>query len=111
MSRRPRLFMAAIALCVATMRATEPLEIPVWSSVPPGSEGQNQGEVSENRGKDGIVDRALRQIHRPTITVYLPEKGLATGVAILLAPGGGYEHLAVYQESHHAPRWMATLRI
>lgn len=84
----------------------EPLELPLWPGVPPGSEGMTAEEKWEERGKDGVTDRAVRQVHRPTVTAYLPEPGKATGVAVLLAPGGGYEHVTIDKEGHDVARWL-----
>jgi hypothetical protein len=59
---------------VTVARAAAPLEIPVWSGVAPGSEGTHDPEKWEERGKNGVIDRAVRQVHQPTLTVYLPKK-------------------------------------
>lgn len=92
----------------AIARASEPIELPVWSGVAPGSEGRTEKETWEERGKNGVVNRAVRQVHAPAISVYLPEPTKTTGVAVLIAPGGGYEHVTIDLEGHDVARWLAT---
>src|SRR6188768_2869402 len=46
------------------------------------------GPDEEKRADDGIV--RISNISRPTLAVYLPPKDKATGVAVVLCPGGGY---------------------
>lgn len=41
---------------------------------------------------------------KPTLIVYLPEK--ATGVGIVVCPGGGYGGLAMDHEGHQIGRWL-----
>ena len=38
----------------------------------------------------------IRRVIRPTLEVFLPEKGEATGAAVVICPGGGYAVL-VYE--------------
>ena len=105
----PLFFFACGLLSVASLiRAADPIELPVWSGVAPGSEGRNEKETWEERGKNGVINRAVRQVHAPTISVYLPETAKNTGVAVLIAPGGGYEHVTIDLEGHDVARWLAT---
>jgi len=41
----------------------------------------------------------------PTLTLYLPEQGSATGAAMVICPGGGYEILAPHEGRDYA-RWL-----
>jgi acetyl esterase/lipase len=91
----PSLLAAAL---FSLARAAAPLELPVWSGIAPGSEGPHEAEKWEERGKNGVTDRAVRQIHQPTITVFLPEKKSSGAAALLIAPGGGYEHVTFDKE-------------
>lgn len=80
-----------------------PLDRPADPSAPP--------EKIEERGKGGVVDRAITNISQPAVTVYLPAKGKANGTGIVIAPGGGYQHLAIDKEGHDVARWLNTLGI
>jgi len=67
-------------------------------------------EKIEERGKGGVVDRSITNVSEPSVTVYLP-KTRATGTAIVICPGGGYQHLAIDKEGHDVARWLNTLGI
>ena len=80
-----------------------PLNNPVDPSVPT--------EKIEERGKGGVIDRAITNVVQPTITVYLPAKDKANGTGIVICPGGGYQHLAIDKEGHDIARWLNTIGI
>ncbi|BDC49280.1 pectin acetylesterase [Bryobacterales bacterium F-183] len=72
----------------------------------------SKGAVAERwveRGTNGVVDRAVGGVSDPTVTVYLPAKGATRG--ILIAPGGGYQRLAIDKEGHDIARWLNTLGV
>ena len=48
----------------------------------------------------------VRNIVKPTITAYFPDKGKANGTAIVIAPGGGYHYLAVESEGSKLAEWL-----
>ena len=68
-------------------------------------------EKVEQRGKNGLDDRAISNVSRPSITVYLPAKEKATGTGMIICPGGGYQHLAIDKEGHDVARWLNTIGI
>jgi endo-1,4-beta-xylanase len=74
-------------------------EIPLWTGVAPGSEGKTAAEVN----KDGNIT----QVHRPTITPFLPAKDKATGAAVLVIPGGGHRVLCTGHEGVNVATWLA----
>ena len=75
----------------------------------PGSPGEP--EKVEERGSAEAHDRSLSNVSQPSITVYLPSKEAATGMAIVLCPGGGYSHLAIDKEGHDIARWLSTIGV
>lgn len=68
-------------------------------------------EQIEERGKGGVIDRSITNVSQPTVTVYLPPKEQATGTAIVICPGGGYQHLAIDKEGHDIARWLNTIGV
>lgn len=50
---------------------------------------------------------AVRNVTRPTMTVYSPE-GKNTGVAVLVFPGGGYQDLAIDLEGTEVCDWLTS---
>ncbi len=67
-------------------------------------------EQVEERGKGGVVDRSITHVSEPSVTVYLPSARI-TGTAIVICPGGGYQHLAIDKEGHDVARWLNTAGI
>jgi acetyl esterase/lipase len=45
-------------------------------------------------------------IDKPTLTVFLPVKPDATKTGVVVAPGGGYQHLAMEKEGFAFARWL-----
>jgi acetyl esterase/lipase len=71
--------------------------IPLYRDSIPNSKEVVDEEKSDT-GKDGIV--RISKVSRPTLTVYFPPKEKATGVAVIICPGGGYRILAASHEGH-----------
>jgi acetyl esterase/lipase len=67
-------------------------------------------EQVQERGKDGVVDRSITQVTEPSATIYLPTSRIS-GTAIVICPGGGYQHLAIDKEGHDVARWLNTIGI
>lgn len=83
--------------------AAESAEVLLWSEGAPGSEAIETKEVVIT-GRSG--ERSIYQVHRPSITPFLPEKGKGTGAAVLVIPGGGHRVLAWDHEGPNMARWL-----
>ncbi len=57
-------------------------------------------------GTDVTLDRSVKDISRPTITVYLPESPNPARSSVVIFPGGGFSHLAIDKEGHDIARWL-----
>jgi endo-1,4-beta-xylanase len=101
---------AVLTLLSAASAFADPSVIGLWPNGAPGSEGIHEEEIWEERGK-GIVDRSVARVHQPTLTAYLPVGEKNTGVGIIIAPGGGYRHLAIDKEGHDIAKWLSTLGV
>ncbi|MDD4192233.1 MAG: alpha/beta hydrolase [Mangrovibacterium sp.] len=49
---------------------------------------------------------SVRKVTIPQLLVYLPSEKQATGTAVLICPGGGYETLAINHEGHDIAKWL-----
>jgi acetyl esterase/lipase len=47
-----------------------------------------------------------QDIDKPTLTVYLPKGENATKTGVVVAPGGGYQHLAIQKEGEDIALWL-----
>jgi acetyl esterase/lipase len=69
--------------------------IPLWKNGAPGFESRkNEPEIAK--------DYYVRNIHNPSLTVYLPPADKANGAAVVICPGGGHR-LLVYTSEGIAP--------
>ena len=84
--------------------AAEPDAILLWPKGAPGSEEKTADEVVERTASG---ERNVTSVHKPSLTPYLPERERASGVAIVIAPGGGHSKLCVDHEGHNLARWLA----
>jgi acetyl esterase/lipase len=48
---------------------------------------------------------------RPMITSYLPPEGRANGTAVVIFPGGGYQHLSMEKEGSDVANWLASVGV
>lgn len=53
-------------------------------------------------GSDGR--ERIRKVSQPTLTVFLPSKEKNNGTALIICPGGGYEHLSIVGEGYEVAR-------
>ena len=68
---------------------SNPLTIPLWPGGVPGAVGTEDAD-------------------KPSLTVYLPTPGQATGTGIVVCPGGGYGGLALDHEGHQVARLLTS---
>jgi acetyl esterase/lipase len=95
--------LAILCLSLAASNYAQQPVIPLYPGVAPGSENAKQKEVSfVNPDKQPRI----RNVTRPTLTAYLPERSKANGTAIIVAPGGGFMHLAMEKEGSDMARWL-----
>jgi acetyl esterase/lipase len=85
-----------------------PASILLWPEGAPGSEGkQNEKEVVTYKTWREINYISVTNVHQPSITPYLPAKRRATGAAVIVAPGGGHNNLAIDTEGYNVAQWLA----
>ena len=82
--------------------AADPLVIPLL---------RDASGPDQEKSVRGPNDRELRisNVSRPTLTAHLAAK--PNGTAIIIAPGGGFRHLAIDKEGHDAARWLNTIGV
>lgn len=101
-----RMLTLALVLAVsasARAQAPAPVEMPLWSGVAPGSEGKTGDEVVATSPNG---ERRITNVHRPSLTAYVPAKDRATGVAVLVIPGGGHRQLVMTHEGDNPAAWL-----
>ena len=95
-------FIFAIPLAVMAQEAAQ--VIPLWTNGAPGFEARrNEPELAK--------DYWVRNIHNPSITVFLPPKEKANGTAVLICPGGGHRELVFNAEGVEPARYLNRLGV
>ena len=99
----PAKIAASLLFAVALAAAAEPEVVYLWPNGAPGSEGKT--------GEEKVViqaagDHVISNVHKPSITVYLPAKEAGTGAAVVIAPGGGHSSLWVDHEGHNMAKFL-----
>jgi endo-1,4-beta-xylanase len=104
---RTFVILACVVLTFAAAQpvAAEPPVVPLWADGAPGSEEhRNEPErLVPGYEKEGWMSR----IHNPSLTVYLPPAEKSTGAAVIVAPGGGHQFLAIQHEGFQVGEWLA----
>ena len=86
---------------------TESGEIPPESSLWPGPGVAAPPERIIERGRLR-PNRSLRRVTAATLTAFLPPPQRATGAAVVICPGGGYEGVTIDREGYDVARWLST---
>jgi len=86
------LIVLSVSVLVCSNSFAEPPTEALWPDGAPGAKG--------DEAKD-----------RPQLIIYLPDKKVATGTAIVICPGGGYGGLAMGHEGHDVGNWLNSIGI
>ncbi len=103
MKKITSLMLTILFLSLATLSYAQQPVIPLYPGVAPGSENAKQKEITFVNA-DG--QPRIRNVTQPTLTAFLPDKANANGTAIMIAPGGGFVHLAMEKEGNAVARWL-----
>ncbi|MEO5716468.1 MAG: alpha/beta hydrolase [Luteolibacter sp.] len=93
-----------ILLSSASLLLAAESPILLWPAGAPGSEGKTGDEIVT---KSASGELSVSNIHKPSITPYLPSKESSTGAAVIIAPGGGHKLLCVTHEGSNVAEWLA----
>ena len=82
--------------------AQEKVEVKLWPNVVPGEGKPLLAKVPNTQER-------VSDVTDPTITLYPAEK--PNGCAVVICPGGGYQHLAWAKEGLEVAEWLNTLGV
>ncbi len=95
----PKIF---ITLClINNFLSAQDFKLSLWGNDIPN---QNNIKVIETIDTTEII--MITKVDKPDIAVYLPSKKNATGKAVIILPGGGYNILAYHWEGTDIARWL-----
>ncbi|PWV46598.1 alpha/beta hydrolase [Chitinophaga sp. S165] len=74
---------------------------------PDGAPGYENRKNEPEEAKDYYV----KNIHNPSVTIYLPPKEKATGAAVVICPGGGFRLLVYNSEGRDPARFLNSIGV
>lgn len=87
-----------LAVCPLLTQAQE--QIPLWPNGPPGFEDRKDTpEIRETF--------YIRNVHNPSLTVFLPSADKANGAAVIVCPGGAHRFLTIDAEGNNPAKFFA----
>lgn len=93
----------ALLPLAATAQETHP-QIPLWPRGAPGFEDRRDE-------KEELNGSSVRNVHNPSLTVYLPPKDKANGAAVVVCPGGGFRQLVMAGEGYEPAEYLNSLGV
>ena len=102
----PRLIVALVLvkISIAVFSQSNAVVVPLWPSGAPGFEDRRN---EPEQAKDWWV----KNIHNPSLTVFLPTKEKATGAAVVICPGGGHRELVFNAEGVEAAGFLNSIGV
>jgi len=89
-----------LLFCTSFLSAQDKI-MKVWPDGAPNHNGMNEPEEKY----DGV---RVRKVSEAEIFVYLPDKSLNTGAALVICPGGGYQIEAMGHEGYDIAEWLKS---
>jgi len=94
---------------VCAVQAAEPIVVKLWPNGAPEPEGFVKPAERDIPPKDEKDVKRLTDVTDPTISIYKPEK--PNGTAVVVAPGGGYNILAIQHEGTQVCEWLNSMGV
>lgn len=89
---------------IQAMAQDSPTVYHLWPNGAPGYEKRkDEPEIAK--------DYYVKNIHNPSVTVYLPPKEKATGAAVIICPGGGFRLLVYNSEGVEPARFLNSIGV
>ncbi|MDR2146681.1 MAG: alpha/beta hydrolase [Tannerella sp.] len=106
-----QLFILFISVLSVNISAQEPIAL--FPGGAPGEKGNIPAEIIDTKGNKvgGETVTRISNVSKPIITVYPAAEEIATGTAVIVCPGGGYNILAYDLEGTEICEWLNELGV
>lgn len=102
-------YLIVFVLFVTNMLIAQSEVINLWSTAIPGAiANKDYQEIEVNR--EGEF-HGVNKVVTPTLSMFLPNKEIANGTAVVICPGGGYRYVSLKNEGFRVAKWFNTLGI
>lgn len=98
-------FILCLAFVVTNVNSQKIVHL--YDGKAPGSENWNYKEIQQQNSPYAGGGIMVRNVVDPTLEVYMPEKSVATGTAMIVCPGGGNVWLSYSNEGTAVAEWLA----
>lgn len=95
---------ACLFVCSPIVFATDPARILLW---PDDALGATSNGCEEKTRVTEQGERVVSNVHKPSLTPYIPFAEKPTGDAVIIAPGGGHRELWSDHEGHNLAKWLS----
>lgn len=99
-----RVCLLMFAMLCANCALANEAAIVLWPNGAPGSEGKTGDEIVR---LTELGEHIVSNVHRPSITPYIPSPEKATGAAVIVIPGGGHRELWMDHEGYRVAQWLS----
>jgi predicted peptidase len=93
------LFLLLAHLCFAQQKT-----IQLYEGSAPGTETWNWEEKEND--KNVFQTKVVYNVTKPTLSVFLPDAGVANGAALVICPGGAFHTLSINSEGNDVANWL-----
>lgn len=96
---------AAVLLLFASFAFGQPAPVKLWPGGAPGIEVPPRADSMRVTPQG---EHVITHVQEPSITPFLPPPALATGAAVIVAPGGGHSEIWIDHEGYNVAKWLSS---
>lgn len=101
--RMASFILIGLMVTTGTKIHAQELIIPLWQGIPAGSENWKNEESTTTNPRSN--ERIIVNVIKPTLLAFIPDKSIANGTAVIIAPGGAFRLLSYDSEGTKVAEW------
>lgn len=105
-------FLALSVALSGSLQANDPVVVSLWPGAIPGEqEAPGEEKIEAPKPDEASPTTRVTYVGRPSIEIRRPPAGKANGAAVIIAPGGGYNLLAIDKEGTEVADWLNSIGV